>query len=361
MPSNSHASALRILDANFNRASEAARVIEDWVRFGGNDAHCSQRLKQLRHQLAECQKQVGDDQLIAARDSQNDVGRGIANETEMARANIDEVLQANLKRLQQALRSIEESSKTIDSNIASTVEQLRYESYSLEKLLLVAWASKQSLQDDWLMVLIDGAATNHQLQARVEVLIEGGVRLFQLRDKQLDDRDLLQRGRVLSEVCREHSAKWIFNDRADLASLCGADGVHLGQEDISISQARTLLGAESLIGCSTHSLEQAVQAAEAGANYIGMGPVFPSRTKAFEEFVGLPLVETISRQLSLPAFAIGGIDLENADKVFQAGATRIAVSSLMDSNQSPEDVGQAIDSLKVFREGSMSADRIARQ
>ncbi|MCL4142542.1 UNVERIFIED_CONTAM: hypothetical protein GTU68_045160 [Idotea baltica] len=118
-----------------------------------------------------------------------------------------------------------------------------------------------------------------------------------------------------------------MNDRADIAVAVGAGGVHVGQEELSVADVRAIVGPEKLIGVSTHSLQQAQDAVIDGANYIGVGPVFPSTTKAFDSHVGLDLIRDVCQTISLPAFAIGGINLENASQVAAAGCGRVAVTA----------------------------------
>lgn len=338
----------RIIDANFNRASEAARVIEDCVRFGLNDIYLSEMTKSIRHELAQILQAIPSNQLLNARNSRSDVGRDISNSTEMERSDIDQLLTANLKRLQQAIRSLEEATKSIDSSIALRLEQARYESYSLEKAILLMIKSQTIIDEDWLMVLIDGLDSNDGFAARIELLITAGVRLFQLRDKRLNDRELVERGETLSHLAKRHPIRWIFNDRVDLAVVCKADGVHLGRDDLSVQQARELIG-DKIIGVSTHSIEQAQQAVFDGANYIGVGPVFPSKTKSFDEFVGLNLVEKVASEISLPAFAIGGIDESNIPAVFAAGMKRVAVTQMVEKHSSKEAIDNLLDQLQSLR------------
>ena len=133
-----------------------------------------------------------------------------------------------------------------------------------------------------------------------------------------------------------------MNDRPDLAALCHADGVHLGQEDMSVKDARTILGPHALIGVSTHTIHQARSAVLDGANYIGCGPTFPSGTKHFEEFPGLDFLREISAEIRLPAFAIGGITPANLPQVLAAGITRVAVSAAITSAADPAAVIQEI-------------------
>ncbi len=120
------------------------------------------------------------------------------------------------------------------------------------------------------------------------------------------------------------------------------DGVHLGQDDLSVKDARRIVGPEALIGVSTHTIEQARQAVLDGADYLGVGPVFPSRTKAFDHFPGLEFVRAVVAETTLPAFALGGIGLGNVGQLAEAGAERIAVGSVIAEADDPEQAAQLL-------------------
>jgi thiamine-phosphate pyrophosphorylase len=195
--------------------------------------------------------------------------------------------------------------------------------------------SIKRLANSRLYVLIDGRSSPDEFRQLAQVLIAAGVHVIQLRDKKLDDRQLLERARVLRELTRGTETLFILNDRPDLAAVCRADGVHLGQEDLSIKDARAIVGVDALIGVSTHTIEQARQAVLDGANYIGVGPTFPSGTKQFDEFPGLNFLKEVSAEIRLPAFAIGGITPGNLPQVLATGITRAAVSGAIVSMPDP--------------------------
>jgi thiamine-phosphate pyrophosphorylase len=133
-----------------------------------------------------------------------------------------------------------------------------------------------------------------------------------------------------------------MNDRADLAVVTEADGVHVGQNELSVKEARRIVGPHRLVGVSTHTIEQARQAVLDGADYIGVGPVFSSATKSFTSLAGLELVRQVAAEIALPWFAIGGINAENVGSVLDAGATRIAVSHAILSADDPEAAAKAL-------------------
>ena len=361
-------SVFRILDATINRAGEGIRVVEDYVRMELGDQYLARELKQLRHDLTESVSSIDPVQRIAARDSVGDVGRTIQVESEYRRDQIPGadsldpspphqpsggMIQANMTRAQQALRTIEEFSKTLDGGIATAVEQLRYRAYTIEKSVLTTVVSLQNLAEANLYALIDGRHAESDQAAGllklVKQLVDAEVSIIQLRDKTMTDRQLVEAGQAITKITRGSQTRFIMNDRADLAVAVNADGVHLGQHDLSVSAARRVVGASKMIGVSTHSIEQARQAVLDGANYIGVGPVFASSTKQFKTHVGLELVKSVAEEVRLPAFAIGGIDLQNVRDVVNAGMRRVAVSAALVNADQPGAVAKQFNSALVKR------------
>jgi thiamine-phosphate pyrophosphorylase len=313
----------RILDAAANRAGEGLRVIEDYVRFALDDAHLTRLCKELRHDLAAALGELNCAQRLAARQTQADVGTCIGSPREYQRADLDEVLAANFSRLEESLRSLEEFLKIQRPDLAARIEQLRYRAYTLHKAAAVTHTSMQRLMDARLYVLIDGRGSLEEFHQLASSLVSAGVDVLQLRDKKLDDRALLGRARALRKIVG--GGIFIMNDCPDLALLSQADGVHVGQEELPVHEVRRIIGPNMLIGVSTHNIEQARQAVIDGANYIGVGPTFPSGTKQFEQFPGLDFVRAVAAEIRLPAFAIGGITLENVSQVLEAGIPRVAI------------------------------------
>jgi thiamine-phosphate pyrophosphorylase len=166
--------------------------------------------------------------------------------------------------------------------------------------------------------------------------MQGGVKIVQLREKNMNDRDLVAKGRRIREWTREFDTLFIMNDRPDMAVLTDADGVHVGQDELTVKDARRIVGPDKLVGVSTHNIEQARQAVLDGADYIGVGPVFPTTTKRFEAYAGLEFVKQVAAEIRLPFFAIGGINLNNASQVAEAGASGIAVSSTICGAADPQ-------------------------
>jgi thiamine-phosphate pyrophosphorylase len=170
--------------------------------------------------------------------------------------------------------------------------------------------------------------------------LRGGADVFQLRDKHAGDDELLRAAETARRLCDEHDALFVVNDRPDLAVAAGADGVHLGQDDMAIADARAVVGPDLLIGRSTHTPGDIDGAA--GADYIGVGPVHATPTKLGRPAVGLELVRYAAAHASVPFFAIGGIDPANLAGVVAAGATRAAVVRAISEAAEPEAAARAL-------------------
>lgn len=182
-------------------------------------------------------------------------------------------------------------------------------------------------------------------QKVVEEAILGGADVIQLRDKKADERQLLRQAKELLVITRKHGVPLIVNDHIRIAKESGADGVHLGQEDGPLADARKILGESALIGRSTHSPEQAIAAEQEGFDYVGVGPVYPTPTKPGRAATGLDLIRFASEKLEVPYVAIGGIDLSNLAEVVEAGAIRIAFVRALTGQPKPEEAAKKLLSI----------------
>lgn len=157
--------------------------------------------------------------------------------------------------------------------------------------------------------------------------ISAGIRTIQLREKDMSKRELYNEAVSLRDLTLKHRTTFIINDYVDIARAVNADGVHLGQDDMPIKEARNILGKNKIIGISTHSLKQAVDAQSEGADYIGFGPVFKTTTKKTGPVKGIRALREIKRHITVPVVAIGGITLENIPDVLRTGVEAVAVAS----------------------------------
>jgi thiamine-phosphate pyrophosphorylase len=355
----------RILDAGLNRVREGLRVLEDHARFAVNSPEITRQLKSMRHRIVEAEQfllqgrlnnSVRPDFGISSRDTLSDVGTQITTAGEQSRGSLNDVVTANYRRIQESLRSLEEFSKVVSLPFAMKIKQCRYELYTIEKhhhelihsadnsphdvaSSTAAEIRHQMLARTVLCVLVTEESCHLPWKQFVTTLLSSSSTAFrmmiQLREKTLPAQEILRRARWISAACREAGSLCIINDHPEIARLSEADGVHLGQDDLQIADARQILLPGQLIGISTHRMDQARQAVADEADYLGAGPVFPSSTKAFDEFPGIQYVREIAGEQQIPWFAIGGISAENICEVISAGATRVAVSSAVAASDNP--------------------------
>ena len=188
-----------------------------------------------------------------------------------------------------------------------------------------------------LYVILDpDAAHGRDVRWLLDAVLAGGCRIVQLRDKRMPLSGLYPLALAFAERCRREGALFIVNDRADLALAADADGLHVGQEDLPAAAARRLLPPGKIIGVSTHDPGQARQALRDEADYIAVGSVFPTGTKAQFQLVGPDLIRTLRPEIPVPLVGIGGITLDNAEEVIAAGADAVAVISAVCAAPDPE-------------------------
>ncbi len=330
----------RIIDANFNRSSEGARVLEEISRFILEDESLSESFKNIRH----CINKISDEyysENLRSRDSENDIGIDIQNPD--SRQGIDTIFKANIKRLEESLRVLAEYTGMAE------FEKMRYKVYTLEKVMyskLLEKFSKLRLNNTklYLVTNSDKFETEDAFLNAVASALQGGADIVQLREKTRNAAEILELAKKVRLLCDEFNAVFIVNDRVDIAYLSGADGVHLGQDDIDPASARKILGDNAIIGISTHAPEQAKKAVEDGADYIGAGPVFTTPTKPGRASVGLDYIKWVSENIEIPAFAIGGIDLENAESVLETGIGRIAIVRAVMNASDPKSAAESLKS-----------------
>lgn len=298
----------RIIDANFNRAKEALRVIEDICRFILNDGNLTKELKVLRSGLT-INIDLADRRLLEARQSESDVARSrdVPN-----RQNIKQILLANFKRVQEALRVLEEFIK--DSN---EIKNLRYRAYDLEKIIYKKLILKLPFEKDIYVVSDD-------IEVLKQAVLDGAA-IIQLRDKKGDLEKIETGALEMKNYLADKEAVFILNDYPELAVKVGADGVHVGQDDLSVLDVRKLVGNDFIIGKSSHNIEQGLKAQADGANYISVGPLYETPTKPGRKAVGLSYLREAAAKIEIPFVAIGGIDLDNLDDVLKAGATTVGI------------------------------------
>jgi thiamine-phosphate pyrophosphorylase len=337
-----------LIDANLNRVAEGLRVLEDYYRFAAVNQALAARCKAMRHRLRHEPARLAPDLcalLPVRRKVESDPGRSVTRQLQTEGAVTShhvccqDLLAANCKRIQEGLRTLEEASRCLrQSDLALLFEDLRYEAYQLETCCLTFGTEKKSLAPSHpplaqalqgLYGIVSPGRTGGRSPLEIaNLLLSAGVTALQYRNKEASTATLLADGLQLATACRQAGALLIINDRIDVALACGADGVQLGQDDLPIETARSMAaacrpGSPFLIGISTHNPIQAQAAVEAGCDYIGVGPVFTSRTKIDSRTspAGLDFVRWAADHIPVPQVAIGGISLEVLPQVLAAGAT----------------------------------------
>lgn len=194
------------------------------------------------------------------------------------------------------------------------------------------------LANSYLYLCTDARQDRGDFRTFIESAYRGGVDIIQLRDKNIDVISELRVLEVLSEVAESHNSLWAVNDRADIAAISGAPMIHVGQDDLGASQVRRLVTQATLVGRSSHSIEEAIcELADPSVNYFAVGPCWPTPTKPGRPAPGLSLVRQVAELApNKPWFAIGGIDEKNLDQVLAAGATRIVVVRAITEAIDPE-------------------------
>jgi thiamine-phosphate pyrophosphorylase len=321
----------RIIDANLNRLAEGLRVLEEAVRLILNDAGATQQLKSLRHNLIR-----GDLpfrlELLQSRDSAQDVGASLEVTGEAREKDLALIVVANFRRSQESLRVLEELAKLPDVSLklnSDKFKQARFELYTLEKTLVSRLVRKdKAKQVSGLYAVLDTQYLG--IGSLIEVagkIIQTEVKIIQLRDKIMSKKQILSVTRELQILCQERGVLFIINDYLDIALAIKADGLHIGQEDLPVETARQLLPLNTLLGVSAATPEEVRAAEKAGADYIGVGSIYPTSSKNDIDVVGLERLRQIRPLTSLPLVAIGGITKHNAKAALSAGADSICIIS----------------------------------
>jgi len=355
--------AYRIIDANFNRAREALRTIDDIARFWLQSPGICERAKLLRHRLAAAAASLpgGEFARMSNRDLSTDVGVNITTAQERNRPSLRDVVGPACGRLSESLRSLEEAAKTLPGGapMAALIESIRYDSYSLEKVLVLRLGPASVPQ--WrLCVLITESLCALPWLDVARAAIDAGADCLQLREKSLDGREILTRAIALRRLTHP-GVSIIINDRADIALAAGADGVHVGQSDLPVAAIRRLAGQPLFIGVSTENLEQAAAAWEAGADYCGVGPMFATTTKHKSVIAGPTYMQAYANASApRPHLAIGGITPLNISQLVLHGCRGIAVLSSVCGSSDPGGVCRSLLALlsptpAIIKQSSLEA------
>lgn len=330
------------LDANINRCMEGLRVCEDIFRFYFLKHDISIALKKLRHDLKHSIENIPGNKLLSARDVGSDEQKFADEVSGGKRENIHEIFMANIHRSIEAARVIEELTKIFSSEISASFQRLRFSLYDLEKtaVLYILKSEKISKLTGRLYAILDSEfVKDDRYIETAEAFIRGGAGVIQLRMKNSSAGKYLSAARIISEICRQSDVLFIVNDYPDAAFLSESDGLHLGQDDIPVSDAVKIITHDSIIGISTHSIDQVKIASAGPADYIAAGPVFSTSSKNGNIIhgTGTEIISAAGSLTEKPVVAIGGINRENISDVIESGADSAAVILALYKNEKYED------------------------
>jgi thiamine-phosphate pyrophosphorylase len=338
----------RIIDANLNRAGEGLHLLEELARLMFNDAQLARRLKTMRHEIVRGDLAFNK-ALIQSRDAAGDVGADIEVSGEGGRE-LPIVVVANSRRVQEALRILEELARvpgTTPKLEPNKFKKARFELYTIEQKLLSRLLRRDKAgRLTGLYAIIDSQKLGGRSHLEVAgQLIRGGASAIQLRHK-LGGRDELAIAQKLKNLCAENDVLFIVNDHLDIALAAGADGLHLGQQDLPVRAARRLVPIDMIVGVSVTTVRQAKAAEAAGADYVAVGSMYPTLSKETAKVVGLEKLRRVRGAVGLPLVAIGGISKDNAGEVAAAGADAVVVIGAIMQAESIESASRRI--IKAF-------------
>jgi len=332
----------QIIDANLDRAREGLRVLEDWARFALGRKDLVKNFKNFRQTLGKHHLKIYKE----SRNFTNDECTGLSHPEQFNRNNVSSIICSNAARVQEALRVIEEFSRDHNQNLCKISSEIRYEIYNLEITLLEAqsnYSLRKILNENQLYFI---TLDTENLFEKIKNILEGGVKIIQLRFKQGKDSDNLKFALKVKELCNHFDALFLINDRVDIALACKADGVHLGQDDMDIKSARNILGFSKIIGISANNELDIQKAINDGCDYLGIGPVFATNTKKGKVPLGIDTLKSLTKDISIPWFAIGGIKQENISLLKENNIRKVAViTDLINSKNPKEKANMIINSL----------------
>lgn len=314
----------QIMDANINRCSEGIRVLEDLARFHLKNKELSKELRSIRHFI---RKLCSKESLLDYRNSSNDIGKEISQgSTVDQKKDIKALVLANFSRVQESMRVLEELHKLeINYTQGKAIEKRRFQIYTLEKKFF-----KKTVDFSKEIYGITHAFGGRSHVEIAQMYLEQGIRIVQYREKNKPKGEKLNECQAIKKLMEKYPQSiFIINDDLDIAQMVGADGVHLGQEDLDPllvkKQAPGLI-----VGVSTHNETQVKRALEVGADYIGVGPMFQTTTKKdVEKSEGVEFLRWVSQNVSLPFVTIGGINHTTIEEIFKNGGQTIAMISAL--------------------------------
>lgn len=324
MPDTLSGQTLRIIDANLNRAGEGLRLLEDIARLFFNDAELTKQLKNIRHELLECDLPFNFN-LIQARDAAGDVGINMKAARQEEHKELPLVVVANSRRVQESLRVLEEIAKSVPNLDTDKYRQVRFELYDIERTLVSKLSRKDKVKRlAGLQVTLDAGGLSKK--ACIEIAAKAiavGTSAIYLLDRVSPKRALLQIALELRKLCSEYHVLFIVDRHLDIAMAANADGLLLEQDSLPVEVMRKLMPIDKLLGCFVKTEEQAGIAQSEGADYVSFYIASPT---------GIKRLRQIKAAVSLPVVAVGAINVDNVREIVSASTDAIAIKSADKTN-----------------------------
>lgn len=334
----------RIIDVNFDRLFEGLKVIEDWARFYLEDKKLLHQIRNLERLTLKTYLKIPWRALLRYRGSKADLGR-VDSFDYGRRRNAAEILRANWNRLKSAARSLEEAAK-FQAGGFEEFKRIRFRIYDLEKDVLLKFTRR--FDPAFYVILDEKFLDSVSLKKIMRSLVNSGVGIVQLRMKTASDLDFYVQAKKIRDLIPQDRMKFVVNDRLDIAMAVGADGVHVGNEDLPLREVRRICE-DLIVGKSVKSAGDARQAAREGADYVAVGSIFATTTKDNAEVVGLAALKRIARSVDIPVVAIGGITQKNLKSVFRAGAAGVAMCSAVFKGQIEKNLKELGGAIRKIR------------
>jgi len=319
-----------IIDENLNRLREGLRVIDDCFRMSGN-IRLSKYCCALRRKVSKLEDKSSP---YRNRRASSDPGKK-RYKTEKRK----DIFSSNLRRCQEACRVLEETSKLIRPEMSANWQDIRFELYILESKI-----RRSDILKDELYLIITPKYCRESPEKTVEKACSSGIGLIQYREKHETNKKAYETAIRLREITEKYSAKLIIDDRPDLALMCEADGVHVGQDDYLVSEVRKIIGDNKIIGKSTHSYDQLEKVAQEDVDYIAYGPIISCVSKEKKEKIsGFPETDRLKKiDIKVPLYLIGGINTENYIQFYKRGFFRLVFMTALTMN---EDISEMIKNI----------------
>ncbi len=316
----------RIADVNLNRLDESLKFIEDVVRFSLEDNILLTQIRKIRSIYLDVRKELPLVDIVTFRESRRDLGRTTRFDMQ-AKKTPEELIIANLTRAKESSRIIEEVTKSMHLKTSSKMKKIRFQVYDLEKSIIACFRKRFNPKVH--AIIDEKYLSMYRISDMIDILENNGATMIQLRITTLSDRKFYNYAMRVKKAKKKREIKFIINNRVDIVLACRVDGVHLGQNDLNARTARGILGDDYIIGVSAHTAKEAKKAAAGGADYIGVGSVFKTKTKSDARVCGLRVLKSICKRITIPVVGIGGITAKNYKSVLKSGAVGIAVSSYL--------------------------------